>query len=137
MMGAWLVLKCVVSAPVFKACSRSALPAEQSANPCPQPFPASLGSLEVDGHGHLDEAWSSVVTIDANTIANASPGVLVGARALVPARRTNPRPTQSGLLDLYRRSCLGKLLLDGLRFVLGDPVFDGLRSSVHQVLGFL
>src|SRR5208282_3081536 len=32
---------------------------------------------------------------------------------------------------------LGKLLLDGLGFVLGNAFFDVLRRSIHQFLGFL
>src|ERR1051325_3574925 len=46
------------------------------------------------------------------------------------------RPAKTASLYFDRSSSIGKLLLDGLRFFLGDAFFHRLRSAVDQVLGF-
>src|SRR4051794_27195396 len=47
------------------------------------------------------------------------------------------RPAPQKLLPFNSCASVDKLLLDGSRFVLADTFLDGLRSAVHQVLGFL
>ena len=58
-----------------------------------------------------------------------------GVRAQFPQSR-NPDPRVS---LFYFHSCAGvdELLLDGFRFVLADALFNRLRGSIHQILGFL
>src|SRR5438105_3731267 len=46
------------------------------------------------------------------------------------------RPAKTALLHFDRSSSIGELLLDGLRFFLGDSLFHRLGSAVDQVLGF-
>src|ERR1700730_5817652 len=55
---------------------------------------------------------------------NASPG-----SRLVHAR-------QAPLLYFDNSACVRELLLNGLRFFLGDALFYVLRGSIHQFLGF-
>src|ERR1700686_3697366 len=42
----------------------------------------------------------------------------------------------SRLLYFDNSTGIGELLLDGLRFFLGDALFHVLRGSIHQFLGF-
>src|SRR5208283_3807077 len=59
-----------------------------------------------------------------------------GSNGLIPIQKPSESTAPASLLHLDRCSCLSELLLDGLGFVLGNALFNRLRSTVDQVLGF-
>src|SRR5690349_2263770 len=95
------------------------------------PVPRSAG---VRSRTNPSETFSSGY-IDANTFPKASPELSM-TNCASPSQPEPAKLPKKRLLYFDRRSSICELLLDGLRFVLGDAFFHGLGRSVHQILGF-